>query len=142
MVSKTTGFIDRFQAAHDLFNAGNNAAIEAFAAPDFRLTDYGKGMTCTTPAEFRGWLDSHKEMSADMQIVDPVYVAAGDWVIARFRAVGHQTGPLGPFPATGKPFSMDVCEVWRFNEAGLAVEGYDYSNFANVATQLGHLQLG
>jgi len=137
-----TEFIERNRAANDAYNSGDNAATEAFVAPDFQHTDYGRGVSSASRTEFRGWLDTHREMSSDMQLVDRTYLASGNWVIARFRAVGHQSGPLGPFPASGKPYSIDVCEVWRFDSSGLAVEGYDYSDFASTAVQLGHLQLG
>ena len=110
-------------------------------APVTRFTDHGRSITCNTRAEFRGWLETHKAMSSDMRAVDVEYTASGSWVTARFRAVGTQDGPLGPFPASGKPFSIDVCEVWHFNEDGECDEGHDYSEALGTAVQLGHISL-
>lgn len=138
----TPDFSENFRAAHDLFNANDLDATARCVAENFSHNDYGKGMTGASRADFRGWLDGHRAMSSDMTLVDRTYRASGDWVIARFRAVGHQDGPLGPFPPSGKPYALDVCEVWRFNEAGQAVEAFDYSDSAGLMAQLGHLSLG
>lgn len=43
------------------------------------------------------------------------------------------------FPASGKPFSLDVCEIWRFGPDGLADEGHNYSDGLGLLMQLGHL---
>jgi hypothetical protein len=60
---------------------------------------------------------------------------------ARFRAVGVQDGPMpvSPFPASHRPFSLDVCEVWRFGPDGKAVEGHNYSDGLGLLMQLGHV---
>ena len=135
-------YTEKFRAAHDLFNANDLDAAAKCVAENFKHNDYGKGMAGASRADFRGWLDGHRAMSSDMTLVDRTYMASGNWVIARFRAVGHQDGPLGPFPPSGKPYALDACEVWRFNEAGLAVEAFDYSDSAGLMAQLGHISLG
>jgi len=62
------------------------------------------------------------------------------WVTAQFRAVGTQNGPMAPFPANNKPFSLEVCEVWHFNANGEADEGHNYSDGMGLAMQLGHIK--
>ena len=47
---------------------------------------------------------------------------------------------MRPFPASNKPFSLDVCEVWHFNANGEADEGHNYSDGLGLAIQLGHLK--
>ena len=78
-------------------------------------------------------------MSSDIRIVDAQYIAADDWVTARFRAIGTQDGPLQAFPASNKPFSLDVCEVWHFGANDQADEGHNYSDGLGMLMQLGHL---
>jgi hypothetical protein len=58
-----------------------------------------------------------------------------------FRAVGTQDGQMMMFPASSKPFSLDVCEVWHFNANGEADEGHNYSDGLGLLMQLGHLKL-
>jgi hypothetical protein len=60
-------------------------------------------------------------MSADIQLVDPRYMDAGESVTPQLRA-GTQDVQTVPFPPTGKRFTLDVCEVWRFGKDG-PVEG-------------------
>ena len=50
-------------------------------------------------------------MSSDIKIVNARYIDAGDYVTAQFHGVVTHDGPLMAFPASGKPFSLDVCEV-------------------------------
>ncbi len=129
------------RAAHDAFSARDTARSSQLVAPDIHFVDHGRGATLSSPAEFRAWLEGLLAMSSDMTIVDQEYIAAGDWVTARFRAVGVQDRPMPmpPFPASGKPYSLDVCEVWRFGADGKAVEGHNYSDGLGLLMQLGHL---
>ena len=134
--------IARLKAAHQAFSAGDLHTAETLVAPIIEFTDHGRNLASSTRAEFRGWLESHKAMSSDMRIVDAQYTAGDSWVTARFRAVGTQDGSLEPFPASGKPFSIEVCEVWHFNDEGQSDEGHNYSDALGVMVQLGHLSLG
>jgi hypothetical protein len=95
----------------------------------------------TNRQEFRAWMDAFKTTSSNMTIVDAQYIDGGDYVTARFRAVGVQDGPLSgiPFPASNKPYSLDVCEVWHFNGNGEADEGHNYSDGLGLLMQLGHM---
>ncbi|MCL6512681.1 MAG: nuclear transport factor 2 family protein [Anaerolineae bacterium] len=129
------------RAAHDAFSAHDFARAAQVVAPTGRVVDHGRGLTANSRAEFQAWLEDRAAMSSDIRIVDQEYIAAGDWVTARFRAIGVQDGPMpaSPFPASHKPFSLDVCEVWRFGPDGLAVEGHNYSDGLGLLMQLGHL---
>ena len=127
------------RAAHDAFSAHDFARAAQVVAPTSCVVDHGRGLTANSRAEFQAWLEDRAAMSSDIRIVDQEYIAAGDWVTARFRAIGVQDGPMPPFPASGKPYSLDVCEVWRFGPDGLAVEGHNYSDGLGLLMQLGHL---
>ncbi|HSN75921.1 MAG TPA: nuclear transport factor 2 family protein [Anaerolineae bacterium] len=127
------------RAAHDAFSARDTVRADQLVASDIHFVDHGRGATLTSAAEFQGWLVGLLAMSSDMALVDQEYIAAGDWVTARFRAVGVQDRPMPPFPASGKPYSLDVCEVWRFGPDGKAVEGHNYSDGLGLLMQLGHL---
>jgi hypothetical protein len=126
-------------AAHDAFSARDTARSAQLVAAGIHFVDHGRGATLTSPAEFQGWLEGLLAMSSDMSIIDQDYIVAGDWVTARFRAVGVQDRPMPPFPASGRPYSLDVCEVWHFGPDGLADEGHNYSDGLGLLMQLGHL---
>ncbi len=128
------------RAAHDAFSAHDNGTAAQVAAPSVRFTDHGRGVSAASREEFRDWLGNLLAMSSDIKIVDAQYIPAGEWVTARFRAVGVQDGPIpAGFPASNRPFSLDVCEVWHFDPDGLADEGHNYSDGLGYLMQLGHL---
>lgn len=133
--------IATLRAAHDAFSARDAGGAAQVAAPDIHFVDHGRGVTVTSQDEFQTWLESRLTMSSDIRLVDQDYIAAGDWVTARFRAVGVQDGPMPPLPfgVSNKPFTLDVCEVWRFGPDGKAVEGHNYSDGLGLLMQLGHI---
>ena len=132
--------IEMLKKAHTAYSARNLGEAEKLVAQTTNFTDHGQGQTASSRAEFRGWLESLSAMSSDVKLVDVRYIDAGEWVIAQFRAVGTQDGPMASFPASNKPFSLDVCEMWRFNANGEAVEGHNYSDSLGLLIQLGHIQ--
>lgn len=132
---------ETLRAAHQAFNDRDfDASVGAVVGDSTVVVDHGRGASVTGPAEFRGWLEGFTSMSSDIELVDAVYIDAGDHVTAQFRAVGTQDGPLDPFPASGNPYTLDVCEVWRFAGDGPAVEGHNYSDGLGLLIQLGHIQ--
>lgn len=127
------------RAAHEAFSAHDFTTSATLVAPAAKVIDHGRRLTMTSRAEFQGWLEARAAVSSDIKIVEAEYIDAGDWVTARFRAIGVQDGPMPPFPASNKPFSLDVCEVWHFNADGQTDEGHNYSDGLGVLMQLGHL---
>ena len=134
--------METLRAAHNAFSAHNAVRAASLAAQNVTVTDHGRVVTLHTRDEFTGWLQAFYSMSNDIKIVDAQYIDAGEYVTARFRAVGTQTGPMtnSPFGVSNKPFSLDVCEVWRFDANGEAVEGHNYSDSLGLLIQLGHIQ--
>ena len=135
--------LERLRKAHEAFSAHDAASAALLVATTCTITDHGRGVTVHSRDGFMGWLQAFFSMSSDMKLVDAVYIEAGEYVTARFRGVGTQNGPMSnlPFGISNKPFSLDVCEVWRFNANGEAIEGHNYSDGLGLLLQLGHLQL-
>ena len=52
---------------------------------------------------------------------------------------GTNDGPLGPFPATGKEWTLPICEMWHFDADGRVVGGEIYYDQVSLLTQLGLL---
>ena len=134
--------IETLRTAHNAFSAHDAVNAARLVAQNASITDHGRVVTLRSRDEFAGWLQAFYTMSNDIKIVDAQYIDAGDHVTARFRAVGTQTGPMAnsPFGVSHKPFSLDVCEVWRFNANGEAIEGHNYSDSLGLLIQLGHIQ--
>jgi len=132
--------VEILRNAHQAFNAKNFDQASKLVAVTTKVIDHGRNLTLNSRQEFRGWMEAFFAMASDIKLVDAHYIDDGDYVTAQFRAVGKQDGPLLAFPASQKSFSLDVCEVWRFNANGEAVEGHNYSDGLGLLIQLGHIQ--
>jgi hypothetical protein len=132
--------VERHRAGHEAFNRRDFAAMTAHYADRIRWTDRARGLTFTTPGQFReeflaGWVQA----STDIRITDPAYLDAGRASVATFAVTCTHDGPLGPFPATGRPFTLELCELWRFDPEGRVVGGDLYYDQVSLLMQLGLL---
>ena len=132
--------VERHRAGHEAFNRRDFAAMTTHHADRIRWTDRARGLTFTTPEEFRddfltGWVQA----SSDIRITDPGYRDAGGASLATFTVTGTHDGPLGPFPATGRPFTLALCELWHFDPDGRVVGGDLYYDQASLLMQVGLL---
>jgi steroid delta-isomerase-like uncharacterized protein len=127
-----------YRAGHEAFNARDFEAMTRHYADSIRWTDHAQGRTFRTPREFRddflpGWVTA----SSGIRISDPRYIDGGRTVVCTFTAVGIHDGPLGPFSATGRPFSLPLCELWHFDDDGRVTGGDLYYDQVSLLTQLG-----
>ena len=130
--------VETHRAGHQAFNQRDFEAMTASYVDAITWTDHAQGRTFNTPREFRddflaGWVASAR----DIRITDPSYIDAGATVLCTFTVVGTHDGPLGPFPATGKQFALQLCELWHFDPAGRVVGGDLYYDQVTLLTQLG-----
>ena len=132
--------LEAHRAGHEAFNQRDFEAMTRQYADSIAWTDRAQGRTFTTPQEFRddflaGWVTA----SSDIRVTGPRYLDAGQTVVCTFTVVGTHNGPLGPFPATGKQFSLALCELWHFDADGRVVGGDLYYDQVSLLTQLGLL---
>ena len=130
--------LDRYRAGHEAFNRRDFEAMTERYADRIAWTDRARGLTFSTPQEFRddflaGWV----EASSDIRITDARYLDAGGTVLCTFTVTGTHDGPLGPFPATGREFALPLCELWHFDAAGRVVGGDLYYDQVSLLMQLG-----
>jgi steroid delta-isomerase-like uncharacterized protein len=133
-----TGNVQAHQAGHEAFNQRDFEAMTKQYADTITWTDHAQGRTFRTRQEFRddflpGWVQT----SSDIRIDGPRYLDAGQAVVCTFTVAGTHDGPLGPFPATGKPFALELCELWHFDSDGQVVGGDLYYDQVSLLTQLG-----
>jgi steroid delta-isomerase-like uncharacterized protein len=130
--------VENYRAGHEAFNQRDFEAMTKGYADSIIWTDHAQGRTFRTPREFRddflaGWVAS----SSDIEITSPRYIDAGQTVVCTFTVTGTHNGRLGPFPATGKQFGLQLCEMWHFDSAGQVVGGDLYYDQVSLLTQLG-----
>jgi steroid delta-isomerase-like uncharacterized protein len=127
-----------YRVGHEAFNQRDFVAMTRQYAESISWTDHSQGRTFRTPQEFRddflaGWVMS----SSDIQITAPRYFDAGQTVVCAFTVAGTHDGPLGPLHATGKEFTLPLCEMWHFDPGGRVVGGDLYYDQVSLLTQLG-----
>jgi predicted ester cyclase len=116
------------------FNKGNYQALDSLFAPDYREHQFGLKQTLAGLKEDIQWL---RTAFPDLHLTIEDMVADGDKVWIRMKASGTNLGPLAG-PPTGKPMTIDVMDVCRF-ENGKIVEHWGIPDrFAQMA-QLGLL---
>ena len=130
--------IETYRAGHEAFNQRDFIAMTRQYADSITWTDHAQGRTFTTPREFMddflaGWVRA----SSDIRITNPRYIDAGQTVVCTFTVVGSHDGPLGPLPATGKDFTLPLCEMWHFDPDGRVVGGDLYYDQVSLLTQVG-----
>jgi hypothetical protein len=133
-----TSNAETYRAGHEAFNQRDFAAMTRHYADRISWTDRARGLTFSTPKEFRddflaGWVRA----ASNIRITDPRYIDAGQTVMCTFTVVGTHDGPLGPFPATGKKFALVLCELWHFDPAGAVIGGDLYYDQVSLLTQVG-----
>ena len=130
--------VQTYRAGHEAFNRRDFAAMTTQYADTIAWTDHAQGLTFRTPQEFKddflaGWVGA----SSDIRITGHRYIDAGQTQVCTFTAVGTHDGPLGPFPATGKEFTLPLCEMWHFDSSGRVVGGDLYYDQVSLLAQLG-----
>jgi steroid delta-isomerase-like uncharacterized protein len=131
--------VDTLRAAHNAMADRDPVPVTAMMRPDVVVYGHAAGQTFKSADEFAQFLNVYYTMSSDIRLVDAEYIAAGDKVVAQFRAIGTQDGPFLGFPASGRPFSLDVAEIWTFDKEGYAIEGHNYADTLGLLIQLGHV---
>jgi steroid delta-isomerase-like uncharacterized protein len=132
--------VETHRAGHEAFNRRDFDALVRKYAENISWTDRARGSTFRTPQQFKDeFLQGWVEVSSDCQVTDARYTDADGMVVARFTCRGTNDGPLGGFPATGKEWSLPICELWHFDADGTVVGGEIYYDQGSLLTQLGLL---
>jgi steroid delta-isomerase-like uncharacterized protein len=132
--------VETYRAGHKAFNRRDFDAMVTEYAESIRWIDHARGITFRTPQEFKDdFLEGWIRASSDCQVTDARYTDAGDIVVARFIGRGTNDGPLGPVPATGKEWTLPICEMWHFAADGRVVGGEIYYDQVSLLAQLGLL---
>jgi steroid delta-isomerase-like uncharacterized protein len=132
--------VEAHRAAHEAFNRRDFEAMVERYADHICWIDQAQGATFTTPDEFKSeFLAGWTRASSDCLVTQARYADAGQTIVARFTARGTNDGALGSFAATGKPWTLPMCEMWHFDRGGRVVGGEIYYDQVSLLSQLGLL---
>jgi steroid delta-isomerase-like uncharacterized protein len=130
--------VETCRAAHQAFNSRDFEAVVNAMAEDVIYQDRARDLTFRGRTGFREFMQGWVAAFSNAEVFEPVYIDAGDAVVAQFVARGVNDGPLGSLPASGKPVNFNFCEILRFNDNGQVVSGDAYYDQLSIMVQLGH----
>ena len=126
---------------YDLINVGD---IDGFArqfADDFAEREELPGF----PATKAGVIQYFRMLTAafpDLRMVPEDVIASGDKAVARVRVTGTHKGPFAGMSATGKRVEIQVIDIIRFGDDGLAREHWGIVDQLALMQQLGAIPAG
>jgi len=129
------------QRLYDLINAGDIDGFGRQLADDFVERDEIPGLPPTKDGVvqyFRIMLAAFPDLRMDVQDS----FASGDKAVARLRISGTHQGEFMGIPATGKPVSVNLIDITRFGDDGLAREHWGVADQLAMMQQLGVIPAG
>lgn len=121
---------------YDLINAGDIDGFGRQLAADFVERDEIPGLPPTKDGVvqyFRVMVAAFPDMRMDVEDS----FASGDKAVARLRVSGTHQGEFMGIPATGKPVSVNLIDITRFGDDGLAREHWGVADMLGMLQQLG-----
>jgi steroid delta-isomerase-like uncharacterized protein len=124
------------QRLYDRINAGDIDGFGRQLADDFVERDEMPGIPPTKDGVvqyFRMMLAAFPDMRMDVKDL----IASGDKAVARLRVSGTHKGAFMGIPATGKSVSVNLIDITRFGDDGLAREHWGVVDQLALMQQLG-----
>jgi len=123
----------------DAINRRDFDELDAVVAPDVvRHCAATPGIEVSSLDEFKTFLRQDLRAVPDSRQEIQQMLAEGDRVAARVIYRGTQTGPMGPFPPSGKRLELPFIGILRIRDGKIAEIWVEWDNMAALA-QLGHL---
>ena len=129
------------QRLYAFINAGDIDGFGQQLADDFVEREEIPGLPPTKDGVvqyFRILLAAFPDMRMDVQDV----IASGDKAVARVRVSGTHEGEFMGIPPTGNQVSMNLIDITRFGDDGLAREHWGVADQLAMLQQLGVIPAG
>jgi steroid delta-isomerase-like uncharacterized protein len=114
-----------------------DALDEVVSQTVHRYSGATPGLNVTSLDEFKAFLHADLASVPDaMQEINQMF-ASGDMVALHATYTGTQTGPMGPFPPSGKQLELPFIGLLRVESGKIAEIWVEWDNL-NALAQLGH----
>lgn len=126
---------------YDLINAGDIDGFGRQLADDFVEREELPGLPPTKAGVlqyFQMLIAAFPDFRMDIEDV----IASGDKAVARVRVTGTHKGEFMGIPATGKSAAVNLIDITRFGDDGLAREHWGVSDQLALMQQLGVIPVG
>ena len=127
--------------AYDLINAGDIDGFGDLMAEDFVEHEETPGFAPTK----EGVLDMFRMYRAafpDLQMHADEVLVSGDKTVTRARATGPHQGELMGIAPSGKSVEVQLIDVMRFDDAGMACAHWGLVDMLSMLQQLGAIPAG
>ena len=121
---------------YDLINAGDIDRFDEVMADDFVEHEDTPGLAPTKEG-VKEFFRMYRAAFPDLRMDPEDVLASGDKVVARVRVTGTQQGELMGMPATGKRVDVQLIDIIRFGDDGLAHEHWGVFDALAMMQQLG-----
>jgi steroid delta-isomerase-like uncharacterized protein len=126
---------------YDLINAGDIDGFGELLAEDFVEHEETPGLDPTKEG-VKQFFHMYKAAFPDLRMEAQDVLMSGDKVVARARATGTHQGEFLGMPATGKHVDVQLIDIIRFDEDGLAREHWGVFDALALLQQLGAIPEG
>jgi len=121
---------------HDLINAGDINGFVDLLADDFVEHEVTPGLAPTKEG-VKQFFTMYVAAFPDLRFTADDILPSGDKVVARVTVTGTNTGDFMGMPATGKSVSVQLIDIIRFGDDGLAHEHWGVVDTMAMMQQLG-----
>lgn len=121
---------------YDLITAGDVDGFGEILAEDFVEHEVTPGLEPTKEG-VKQFFHLYRAAFPDLRMEAQDVLASGDKVVARVRATGTHHGEFLGMPATGKSFDVQLIDIIRFGDDGLAREHWGVFDALAMMQQLG-----
>jgi len=121
---------------YDRINAHDVDGFLEYLAEDFLEHEVTPGLAPTKDG-VRQFFTMYMAAFPDLRFEAEDVIASGDKVVSRARATGTQKGDFMGMPATGKSVDVQLIDIVRFADDGLALEHWGVFDALTMMQQLG-----
>lgn len=121
---------------YDLINAGDIDGFGELLVEDFVEHEETPGLDPTKEG-VKQFFHMYKAAFPDLRMEAQDVLVSGDKVVARARATGTHQGEFLGMPATGKRVDVQLIDIIRFGDDGLAREHWGVFDALAMLQQLG-----
>jgi steroid delta-isomerase-like uncharacterized protein len=121
---------------YDLISSGDVDGFGEILAEDFVEHEETPGLEPTKEG-VKQFFHLYRAAFPDLRMEPQDILVSGDKVVARVRATGTHQGEFLGMPATGKSFDVQLIDIIRFGNDGLAHEHWGIFDALAMMQQLG-----
>ena len=123
------------------FNAGDLDGFSARLAADFVEHEETPGLAPTKEGVLE-FFRMYRAAFPDLHMEPQDVFTSGDRAVARVRATGTQQGEFMGMPPSGKSVDVELIDIIRFDDDGLAHEHWGVVDLMTMMQQLGAIPEG